>query len=413
MKIPHVMLKASFDVIARGTSAPSRPQIRSTVDNMIRHGPPLASVESFMAPAMAVSIDRQDLEPSDVRDIYRHDESVVAVAPVMRMKLVEPVGRPQDPAPPESQVSWGVKAVGAERDDGYSGDGIVVAVLDTGIDRAHPAFSGVKLVEQNFTDDSPDDQHGHGTHCAGTIFGRDVEGKRIGIARGVEKALIGKVIGIKGGGSDKIAEAIQWAVKNGANVISMSLGIDFPGFVKEMEKAGMATEAATSTALEGYRANVALFEHLATFLTAFGSFGGTALLVAAAGNESRRPEYEVAASPPAVAEGFVCVGAASQAKDGYGIAAFSNTGCAVCGPGVDILSAKRGGGLTLMSGTSMATPHVAGVAALWAEKLSVEGSLKAKALSAKVMANATTVGFTKGLTYEQIGQGLVQAPRRP
>ena len=59
----------------------------------------------------------------------------------------------------------------------FTGLGIVVAVLDTGIDATHPAFAGVTLVKKNFTTEAAGDLHGHGTHCAGTIFGRDVSGK--------------------------------------------------------------------------------------------------------------------------------------------------------------------------------------------------------------------------------------------
>ena len=56
-------------------------------------------------------------------------------------------------------------------------------MLDTGIDSAHKAFESVTLIRQNFTTDADDsDTHGHGTHCAGTIFGRDVDGTRIGVA---------------------------------------------------------------------------------------------------------------------------------------------------------------------------------------------------------------------------------------
>jgi len=53
----------------------------------------------------------------------------------------------------------------------FTGDGIVVAVLDTGIDASHPALSGVEIVEYDVMGDSNGDQNGHGTHCAGTIFG--------------------------------------------------------------------------------------------------------------------------------------------------------------------------------------------------------------------------------------------------
>ena len=71
----------------------------------------------------------------------------------------------------------------------------MVAVLDTGIDPNHVAFNGVNLTRRNFTAEGDDDLHGHGTLCAGTIFGRDVNGLRIGVARGVSDAIIGKVLG--------------------------------------------------------------------------------------------------------------------------------------------------------------------------------------------------------------------------
>ncbi len=126
-----------------------------------------------------------------------------------------------------------------------------MAELDTGIDATHPAFAGVELVQQDFTGEGDGDGNGHGTHCAGTVFGRDVDGQRIGVARGVSKALIGKVLGADGGGdSDMIFRAIQWAVGSGANVISMSLGFDFPGLVADRVKAGWPPDLATSRALE-------------------------------------------------------------------------------------------------------------------------------------------------------------------
>ena len=138
----------------------------------------------------------------------------------MPMKLIAPVALNLPAQPAATTVTWGVQAVRADTSP-FTGNGIVVAVLDTGIDPNHPAFAGVELVRKNFTDAGDDDDHGHGTHCAGTIFGRDVNNTRIGIARGVTKAMIGKVLGGNGGGSDVVMQAIQWATNSGANVISM------------------------------------------------------------------------------------------------------------------------------------------------------------------------------------------------
>jgi subtilisin family serine protease len=272
----------------------------------------------------------------------------------------------------------------------------------------------VQLVRQNFTTGSDDDTHGHGTHCAGTIFGRDVNNTRIGVARGVQRALIGKVLGPGGGGSDTVARAIMWAATNGAHVVSMSLGIDFPGFVSDLSQQ-LPVEAATSLALEGYRANVRLFESLAAMLDAQSLFTNQpTLLVAAAGNESNRdgaPSFEIAVSPPAITTGIVSVAALQERPGGLAVANFSNTGARVSGPGVAVISARRGGGLVAMSGTSMATPHVAGVAVLWAQKLQQQGQLTAQNLLDALVASATQGPLLAPFDPSDIGRGIVQAPQ--
>jgi len=375
-------------------------------------GGPGAGPAAAPAPAR-VGVEMEMLGAGDVSAVARHSD-VVAVAPVMPMKLVEPLDEGLA-APAAAGPDWGIQAVGAVTSP-FTGDGIVVAVLDTGIDASHPAFAGVNLVQKSFTGSADaSDDHGHGTHCAGTVFGRDVDGVRIGVARGVKKALIGKVLGPGGGGSDQIVRAIQWAVDEGANVISMSLGMDFPGFQQRLvTQAGMPPEVATSRALEGYRLNVLLFERLAAMVLAMGGFAKTTLLIAAAGNESRTnldPDFKIAVAPPAVSEGMISVAALGQSAGGFTVAPFSNTGALISGPGVAITSAKRGGGLVSMSGTSMATPTVAGVAALWAQKLSAMGPLNTKLLTARLLASGTSAGLAAGFDPGDVGSGLVQAPQ--
>jgi subtilisin family serine protease len=384
--------------------------IPAATHDLFRGSTPAATLEASVAAGVLVEVD--EIDRPMISALTRNAE-ILAIAPVIPMRLIAPLDAQDTVQPAAAGVTWGVKAVKADTSP-FSGDGIVVSVLDTGIDASHPAFSGVDIVQKDFTGEGNGDTHGHGTHCAGTVFGRTTNGTRIGVAPGVKKALIGKVLGEQGGGSDQIVSAIQWAVENGANVISMSLGMDFPGFVKQMENAGFPTELATSRALEGYRANVQLFERLASLVRAQGVFGGATVIVAAAGNESQRdqnPDFEIAVSPPAVSEGIISVAALGESAPGLMVAPFSNTGANVSGPGVGVLSAKLGGGLVAFSGTSMATPHVAGVAALWAEKIKITSSLSTLQLTARLIGSAINNGPVAGLDPFDIGAGLVQAPQ--
>ena len=362
--------------------------------------------------ASTMVIDTDEIERHEIAKRARESD-VFAVAPAIPIRLVKPfpVAAPQ--ATSSAGTTWGVKAIGADTSP-FTGQGIVVAILDTGIDKTHPAFSGVEIVEKDFTGEGNGDEDGHGTHCAGTILGREVSGTRIGIAPGVKKALIGKVLGRDGGSSTNIVKAIQWAVDEGAHIISMSLGIDFPGLVKTLEERGFPTELATSRALEGYRANLQLFDRLTAFVRAAGSFTSAAIFIAAAGNESRKdedPSFEIAVSPPAVAEGIISVAALGEGEQGFVVAPFSNTGALVSGPGVRILSAKAGGGLAALSGTSMAAPHVAGAAALWGEKIRQTRTLNSIQLTAKLIGSAGTEKLEPGFDMFDVGAGMVRAPQ--
>lgn len=368
------------------------------------------------APTAALAVEVEDIERRQLSAVARSGD-VVAIAPAMPMKLVEPVEKKDAPAAAAATMAWGIKAVGADTSP-FTGNGMVVAVLDTGIAKDHDAFKGVEVIEKDFTGSGNGDSHGHGTHCAGTILGRDVDNSRIGVARGVKKALIGKVLGGDGGGSDVVVAAMNWALENGANIISMSLGIDFPGFVEFLiQQRGFPPALATTRALEAYRQNVMLFERVSSMARALAQFRQTCLIVAAAGNESRRnqnPDFEIACAPPAVSEGNISVAAVGEG-DGTGltVAAFSNTGAVLSGPGVNILSAKPTpkNGLAIMSGTSMATPHVAGVAALWGEKLSTAGQLNPVNWSARLVASSVTTGMKSPFDPMDVGAGLVQAPQ--
>lgn len=229
---------------------------------------------------------------------------------------------------------------------GYTGKGVKVAVLDTGVDETHPDLKGVETAQRNFSS-SPDsvDRYGHGTHVASTIAGSGARsgGLYKGVAPGV-KLLDAKVLDDEGNGDySSIISGMQWAVDQGATVVNMSLGsTDEPG-VDPMEEA-------------------------------VARLSGKALFVVAAGNEG--PAAGTLRTPGSAPEALT-VGAVDKQDQ---IADFSSRGPSADGvakpditaPGVDITAAHTTQspypappeGYVSMSGTSMATPHVAGAAAL-------------------------------------------------
>jgi hypothetical protein len=212
--------------------------------------------------------------------------------------------------------------------------GVRVAVLDCGIHATHPDLSGQVVLEQNFsTALSTDDGCNHGTHVAGTVAA--ITNNGVGVASVAPKALImnGRVLDNAGSGffSD-IDSGMQWATANGAKVISMSLGANIP------------CPASTQTAVNN-------------------AWAAGVVIVAAAGNSNL-----ASSSAPGNCQNVIAV-AATDSNDGR--ASFSNYGTKVevAAPGVGILSTvnpdlNAGTEYASFSGTSMATPHVSGVAAL-------------------------------------------------
>lgn len=373
------------------------------------------------APASApvdYRVDSLTLDDKEYREL-RHDPGVAAVAKPMPMRRMMPVpsaAAVQDPAPIDG-ATWGVHVTGALQSP-YLGYGVSVAVLDTGIDAKHEAFRGVEILERDFTGEGNGDADGHGTHVAGTIFGQSGNGPRYAVAPGVRRALIGKVIGQRQSATTKeIIDAIQWAADEGAHIVNMSLGFDFPGLVQHWADRGLPVDLATSRALAQYRDNVRFFDATINLLRARAAQFSSVLVVAASGNESRRDvrrDYAIEASPPAAADGIVAVAALQSfgaPHTSLGVAPFSNIRVALAAPGVGIYSANSGGGYTFMNGTSMASPHVAGIAALWAERqLKLTGQVNVAALDAQLRGNARRDRL-KDAEYLDVGEGLVTAPR--
>ncbi|CAD7559995.1 MULTISPECIES: S8 family peptidase [Aeromonas] len=380
----------------------------TSVSRQLKRGMPLGGLQASSAkPQLKIEIENV---PAHALAELRNDPQVRSAEPVIGTHLIKPFFSRE---PAIDGDSWGIAAVGADISP-YTGDGVTVAVLDTGIEADHPAFKGMVLDVEDFTGTGKHDGNGHGTHCAGTIFGRDVGGRRIGVARGVKNALIGKVLGDDGGGSSEmIFQALHWALEKRANVISMSLGFDFPGTVKHKVDAGWPVDLATSQALEAYRGNLRMFDALMAMFKASSAFKASPVVIAAAGNESRREvdtQYKISASVPAAADGVISVAAAHRLDATYGIADFSNSLARVAAPGVDVLSAWPGGKLHSLNGTSMACPHVAGVAALWWERAVREGvPTVSDAVSAHLTSTARQL-FAAQYNSSDFGFGLITSP---
>lgn len=286
--------------------------------------------------------------------------------------------------------TWGLDVTGA-RLSTFTGARIRLAILDTGFDLGHPDFANRNVTVKNFVgDNSPfHDGHGHGTHCSGTAAGpaKPSPLPRYGVAEGVE-LFVGRVLDDSGHGGDfNILQAIDWAIAQGCQVISMSLGAPWsPGD----QSYSPAYEQAAQRAL-----------------------AAGCLIVAAAGNEASRPGYVGAIGTPGNSPSVLTVAAIDSA---FATAAFSNRirpaapgvkGPDLAGPGVDIYSSwLMPPRYNTISGTSMATPHVAGIAALYAES---SAALRGQALKDALIRQCKPLA--NGVSRRgEIGAGLVQAP---
>lgn len=365
------------------------------------------------------------LEKADTwQDLSSPDEIDTAARP-MPMSLIRPIVKAEGVGTKEildearkAGATWGLRALGVDPKL-HDGDGVTVAVIDSGIERSHPAFAHLKdaIVESDFTThpngkegiwgDSDNDRHG--THCAATICGGAVNGIRIGVAPKIKKLLVAKAIGGERG-SAAVLDAMDWAVGERADVISMSLGFDFVGYSRYLvEVKHYVEDAAVSRALGAFRDNIRVFDAWMSLLQTRRQQGYDPLIVAATGNESARPNFVVEKVSPSAAESVISVGAIDRA---FGMAPFSNTKPTFVGPGVDVLSAGIHDGLAVMSGTSMACPHIAGLAALYWQaarsggpRATAERVLRMMAISAED--HFKTLGSQ---VEEEVGAGMPRAP---
>ncbi|MCX5107393.1 S8 family serine peptidase [Streptomyces sp. NBC_00378] len=363
---------------------------RGKAGKALKQAAPTGSVKEDELPsANAVALRASKKKAATFWEAVDDDSASATKAP----KLADGIKKLWLDRPVQVTLDQSVPQIGAPEAwaKGYDGTGTKVAVLDTGLDPTHPDLAGRVKETQNFTDD-PDavDHHGHGTHVASTIAGSGAAsgGKYKGVAPGAD-LYIGKVLNSAGEGPQSgIIAGMEWAVAQGADVVSMSLGTNAPS-----DGTDPISEAVDQlTASSG------------------------ALFVIAAGNTG--PGKATVGSPGA-ADAALTVGAVSKQDE---LASFSSRGPLkdtfavkpeITAPGVGIVAARAAGtsmgtpvdaDYTAANGTSMATPHVAGAAAILAQR---HPDWTADRLKQVLVGTAKQGAYT---AYQQ-GGGRVDVPK--
>lgn len=283
------------------------------------------------------------------------------------------IGKPPAAQPPQS-TPWGIPTVGAPSVwPTASGAGSKVAILDTGIDLSHPDLQANVVGGVNFVSPakSANDDNGHGSHVAGTVAASDNTIGVVGVAPTASLYAV-KVLNRNGSGTlSGIIAGLDWAVQNSMNVVNMSLGTS-----SDVQSFHDACDAARAAGV---------------------------LLVAAAGNSGDGDPATVEAGYPGAYASVLSVAALNQSG---ATASWSSSGPTLdlAAPGVSVPSTYKGGSYATLSGTSMASPHVAGVAALL---FSARPGISADCVATSLLAGATDVG-APGFD-NATGYGLVNA----
>ncbi|MDX1947513.1 MAG: S8 family serine peptidase [Pirellulaceae bacterium] len=339
--------------------------------------------EGFMTASAQLSKDYLRGFRDAAQRLYEMSDGGAPLAPFMPLPSDAPAEMEAEAA---TDFTWGINATRANTSR-FSGQGIRVAVLDTGFDFDHPDFLGRSVLQQSFIrGQSAQDGNSHGTHCIGTACGpkSPATGPRYGVAH-ESTIFVGKVLNNAGSGPDtSVLAGMEWATTNRCQVISMSLGSQRP----QMTAYNQAGQRALNAGC---------------------------LVVAAAGNDSdRRIGRILPVACPANSGPIMAVAALDRQLQ---VAFFSNRSGTVAGakvdisgPGVRVYSSTpepavppRKPRYDFLDGTSMATPHVAGCAALWCQATGKTGAELYQKLTSN--ARATSVPSNDG------GAGLVQAPQ--
>jgi subtilisin len=296
-------------------------------------------------------------------------QSIVRIEPVLE---VFPAMHEDDES---NGYQWGAAHIGAHEahEAGYTGEGIDIAVLDTGVDTDHPYLeieSGVDCTKPDCPE-GQEDGNGHGTHVAGTLAAA-LDSPVTGVAPGATLHAV-KVLRDHdaGGFTDDILAGLQWAFDNDVHITNNSYGFDSEPEGPTIQRAFAAT----------YEAGI--------------------LHVTSAGNIGSSSGAGDSVLQPARYEEVIAV-AATEEDDSRRSSSSTGPCLELAAPGSGIESATPGGETDTSSGTSMAAPHVSGVAALiWAEN----DDLEHHDIRSILNDSATDIGET-----EHVGHGLVHAP---
>ncbi|MBB5789625.1 S8 family serine peptidase [Jiangella mangrovi] len=374
---------ASAAAAARGIAGPQLPAVTPT-DSLESIGAVAADVDKDAAAALADALT--GARPMDSPAARTAAAAAGPLAGVEKIWLDQTMSTVDEDSAPQvgAPEAWAA---------GFTGDGVTVAVLDTGIDSTHPDLAGKVVAEANFSvSDSTTDRYGHGTHVASIVAGTGAasDGQRRGIAY---EADLMNVKVLDDGGSGPMSEVIagmEWAVDNGADVVNLSLGVR-GGYTDGTDPASQAVNELSAES--------------------------GALFVIAAGNDG---PGDGTVTTPGAATSALTVGAVDKQN---GLAGFSSRGPRagdfalkpdVTAPGVGIIAARAAGAVIgtpvgddylALDGTSMATPHVAGAAALLAQQRPEWTGPDLKA------ALASTTSPNEALTVYEQGTGRIDLAR--
>jgi len=282
-------------------------------------------------------------------------------------------------ADPLRSHQWGLDLIHADQAHAVTtGAGAVVAVVDTGIDASHPDLAGRIGPGWDFVDNdsAPQDGNGHGTHVSGIIAADAGNGIGVDSVAPGARIMPVRVLDASGSGSDaNVAAGIAWAADHGADVINLSLGGTLPTSGLGMQD---AISAAIQHALDRGAVVVAAAGNDGLPFCENNSFGGKVLCVGAVDKREQRSFYS---------------------SFGSGVSLVAPGGSGLPGTDEDVLSTWNDGGYQELAGTSQATPHVSGVAALL-----VSAGVRGQAAVQRILATATNIG--PSALY---GAGLVNA----